>query len=135
MSSSGMASAAPDGEVRVSRVLFTMRWRLMSQILLALPVVGMFICLITSIIFHSDHINNTICKVSTRRPALYTGAPYPPRVTPGVLRLRGAPPSGSKVFGGTKYPNSLLAHTLPYYEAQSSLPRSHVIFMAARNKA
>lgn len=52
------------GEVRVARVLFTMRWRLMSQILLALPVVGMFICLITSIIFHSDHINNTICKVS-----------------------------------------------------------------------
>lgn len=64
MSSSSMAAAAPDVEMRVSRVLFTMRWRLMSQILLALPVVGMFICLITSIIFHSDHINNTICKVS-----------------------------------------------------------------------
>lgn len=104
MSSSGMASAAPDGEVRVSRVLFTMRWRLMSQILLALPVVGMFICLITSIIFHSDHINNTICKVSTRRPAHYTGTPHPARVTPGVLRLRSAPPSGTQVFGWHQIP-------------------------------
>lgn len=76
MSSSSMTSAAPDVEVRVSRVLFTMRWRLMSQILLALPVVGMFICLITSIIFHSDHINNTICKVSPRRPPPHVGIGY-----------------------------------------------------------
>ncbi|KAK8734444.1 hypothetical protein OTU49_005808 [Cherax quadricarinatus] len=47
-----------------------MRWRLMSQILLALPVVGMFICLITSVIFHSDHINNTICKVYNFLPSI-----------------------------------------------------------------
>ncbi|XP_069191869.1 post-GPI attachment to proteins factor 2-like [Procambarus clarkii] len=77
MSSSSSSSMTPssvggggDGEVRVSRVLFTMRWRFMSQILLALPVVGMFICLITSVIFHSDHINNTICKVYNFLPSI-----------------------------------------------------------------
>lgn len=105
MSSSSMTSAAPDGEVRVSRVLFTMRWRLMSQILLALPVVGMFICLITSIIFHSDHINNTICKVSTRHPC----PPPPPthlaHVTQGpeARHLQ-----GHRYFGAIKYTNSFL---------------------------
>ncbi|XP_071526368.1 post-GPI attachment to proteins factor 2-like [Panulirus ornatus] len=70
MSGSMMPSSVPEGELRVARVLFTMRWRLMSQILLALPVVGMFICLITSVIFHSDHINNTICKVYNFLPSI-----------------------------------------------------------------
>lgn len=115
MSSSGMASAAPDGEVRVSRVLFTMRWRLMSQILLALPVVGMFICLITSIIFHSDHINNTICKVSTRRPAPYTGTPHPERVTQAFSGSGARHLLGYRCLCGTEHPNSFLAHFLPYY--------------------
>lgn len=51
-------------EIQVSSVLFTLRWRLMTQILLALPVLGLFVCLISSLIFHADHINNTICEVS-----------------------------------------------------------------------
>lgn len=58
----GLPELEPN-QAYVTSVLFTLRWRLMSQILLALPVVGIFICLITSVIFHADHINNTICKV------------------------------------------------------------------------
>ena len=68
--STSTSASTPNGfpelqpnQAYVTSVLFTLRWRLMSQILLALPVVGIFICLITSVIFHADHINNTICKV------------------------------------------------------------------------
>lgn len=50
-------------EIQVTKVLFTLQWRFMTQILLALPVISLFVCLITSLIFHADHINNTICKV------------------------------------------------------------------------
>ncbi|XP_018011968.1 post-GPI attachment to proteins factor 2-like, partial [Hyalella azteca] len=60
----------PPQEVQVKQVLFSLRWRVMCQILLALPVIGIFVCLITSMIFHSDHINNTVCKVYNFLPSI-----------------------------------------------------------------
>ena len=48
----------------LSDVLFSLRWKLMCQMLLALPVVGVFICLFTALVWHADHINDTVCNVS-----------------------------------------------------------------------
>lgn len=57
-------------ELRVTKVLFKLPWRLLSLVLLSMPLVSMCICLITSVYMHSDHINNTICKVYNFLPSI-----------------------------------------------------------------
>ncbi|CAL4058754.1 unnamed protein product [Meganyctiphanes norvegica] len=68
-SSSSLVNGADD-ELRVTKVLFKLPWKMLSLVLLLMPLASMLICLFTSMVMHGDHINNTICKVYNFLPSI-----------------------------------------------------------------